>query len=147
MRRIFANGYVSILYRYSQRYFAQKLREDQLPLELGQLPCMLRVLREPGLTQETISAQLGMDKGTVARSLCTLEKSGLILRSEDPGDRRVNHIYPTSLATELFPVLQRYVTDYQEMLFRDFSPQDREKAMELLCRMRENVARQLEEIP
>ena len=143
----FANRYISILYRYSQRYFSQRLREEGTPLELGQMPCMMRVLREPGLTQEAISAQLGMDKGTVARSLCTLERQGYILRREDPEDRRVNHIYPTQAGECLLQVLLRHFTDYQEMLFRGFSPEDQGQAMDLLRRMQANVARQMEGIP
>ena len=143
----FANRYISILYRYSQRYFSQRLRENEIPLELGQMPCMLRVLREPGQTQEAISGQLGMDKGTVARSLCILEKQGFISRVEDPDDRRLNHIYPTPAGETLFPLLLENITQYQEMLFRGFSDADRSAAMALLSRMQANVAREMGELP
>jgi DNA-binding MarR family transcriptional regulator len=137
MRPIFANKYISILYRFSQRYFTQRLRGSGL--EVGQLPFLLSLYRFPGLTQERLSATLGMDKGTTARSLAQLEKAGLVLRQCCKNDRRINHVYPTGRALDMQDDLFSVVEDLHDILYRGLSPQERQDVVRLLTHMAGNM--------
>jgi hypothetical protein len=56
-------------FRYGQRYFTQMLKERQIPMEVGQLPFMMQVYRHPGISQDGISANAVMDKGTTAKCI------------------------------------------------------------------------------
>lgn len=141
MTNKFANRSISILYRYGQRFFAQELKRRGLSLEVGQMPALIRICRNPGITQEGISANTGMDKGTTARSVKQLEESKLITRCTDKMDRRLNHIYPTKAAEDIYVVLMDIIKDYHALLYEGFSEKEIELAFDLLTRMKENVAK------
>ncbi len=131
------NRYISILYRYGQRYFAHYLHP--LGLEPGQAPSLFRVLDCPGVSQDEIATELCIDKGAVARSVQQLEQNGLVARHADPSDRRVNRIYPTMRARELEPQIIEVAEGLQQALYAGFSPEEIQKASELLSRMQQNM--------
>ena len=94
-----ANRTISLIYRYGRRYLARQLKG--IEVDVGQYPFLLVVLRNPGITQEQVSERLGMDRGTTARSIASLEDQGFVTREMDKRDRRVNHIFPTERAVDL----------------------------------------------
>lgn len=132
-----ANKFVSMIYRYTRRYFARELRAFQL--DAGQLPFLLQLYRNPGITQERLSCELGMDKGTTARSVAQLEECGLSYRAPDECDRRINHVFPSQSALavedELFAITDRL----NDLLFEGFTAQERDQALSLIIRMKENI--------
>lgn len=133
----YANKFISILYRFSQRYFVQRLRGGAP--DVGQLPFLLSLLRNPGVTQEQLSSDLGMDKGTTARSLALLEEAGLVRRENCESDRRINLVYPTEKALQAQDDLRAVVCDLHEILYRGLSPEEREQVVQLLIRMAGNM--------
>ncbi|HWP52146.1 MAG TPA: MarR family transcriptional regulator, partial [Clostridia bacterium] len=132
-----ANKFISMIYRYTRRYFARELQSTQL--DAGQLPFLLHLYRSPGVTQEQLSCALGMDKGTTARSVAQLEEFGLIYRTPDKNDRRINHVFPSQAALareeELFAIIHRL----HELLFEGFSDEERAQALSLIIRMKDNI--------
>ena len=139
-----ANRTISILYRYSQRFFAQELRSAGFSLEVGWLPALMQAYRCPGVTQDGISAQAGMDKGTVARAVKQLEEAGLIFRAADEADRRINHIHPTAKAMELYPSVVDVIGRLHGVLYAGLSEEEVCQALSLLERMKANLAAHLE---
>ena len=135
------NRYISILYRYGQRFLTARLLP--LGLEVGLLPSFLQVCRFPGITQEEIAARTGMDKGTTARSVRRLEDQGFARREGDPYDRRVNHIHPTEKARSLEPQVEAVLAELHRYLYRGFSPQEIDQALDTLRRMQENMEQAL----
>lgn len=135
-----ANRYISMIYRYTRRYFARELIDSQL--DAGQLPFLLQLYRSPGITQEQLSCALGMDKGTTARSVAQLEECGLAYRTPDENDRRINHVFPTQAALgsedELFDIIDRL----HELLFEGFTAEERAQALTLIIRMKDNIEKE-----
>ena len=138
-----ANKYISMIYRYTRRYFSKELRAFNL--DSGQLPFLLQLYRYPGITQEGLSAELGMDKGTTARSIAQLEECGLAYRVPNENDRRANHVFPSqaalSVEAELFDIIRRLHT----ILFKDFTAQESAQALDLLIRMKDNISKEFDE--
>lgn len=137
------NRTISVLYRSGQRFFSQRLRELELPLEVGQLPFIMQVYRHPGITQDGIAMNAVMDKGTTARSIKQLEESGLIVREVDEKDRRVNHIYPTEKAYDIKKQVLDIIKDLHDVLYQGFSQDEIRYAISLLSRMKGNMAEYL----
>ncbi|HIX64859.1 MAG TPA: MarR family winged helix-turn-helix transcriptional regulator [Candidatus Anaerotruncus excrementipullorum] len=131
------NRYISILYRYGQRFLTARLRP--LGLDVGLLPAFLQLCRFPGSTQEEIASRTGMDKGTTARSVKRLEEQGYASREGDPWDRRVNHIYPTEKARALEPQVEQVLVELHRYLYQGFTGPEIERALETLRRMQENL--------
>ena len=138
-----ANKFISMIYRYTRRYFARELQASKL--DAGQLPFLLHLYRCPGATQEQLSCALGMDKGTTARSVAQLEECGLAYRTPDENDRRINHVFPSPAALaredELFAIIGRL----HELLFQGFSPEERSQALSLIIRMKDNIEKEFVE--
>lgn len=139
----YANRLISIIYRYGQRFFVRQLRQRGMELEVGQLPALMQVYRNPGITQEEIAANTGMDKGTTARSVHRLCRLGMTVRQVDAADRRLLHIYPTEKGLACRAELEEMIAALHGVLYRGFTPQEVETAFSLLERMRANMAAQL----
>lgn len=135
----FINRTIPILYRHNQRFFAQRLQEYSLPIEVGQLPSLMQVYRHPGITQEGISSNAGIDKGTAARTLKQLEDAGLVTRQTDEKDRRVNHIYATEKGLEIKEQVFQIIRELHEILYQGFSDSEIDQAIFLLERMKNNM--------
>ena len=143
----FVNRSLSILYRYGQRYFTHKLKSCSLPLEVGQLPCIIQIYRFPGITQDMISGKAVMDKGTTARAVKQLEKSGLVVRKIDEKDRRIYHIFPTQKALDIKDQVFGILKELHEILYRGLNEEEIIQTSSLLCRMQSNIADYLEQPP
>jgi DNA-binding MarR family transcriptional regulator len=143
MTKRFINRTISILYRYNQRFFAQKLKEYSLPIEVGQIPALMQVYRHPGITQEGISCNAGIDKGTVARAVKQLEDNGIIVREIDQEDRRVNHIFATQKGLEIKEKVFQMIRELHEILYKDFDDSEIEKAIFIMEQMKNNIKNHL----
>lgn len=139
-RAVPANKFISMIYRYTRRYFVRELQTFQL--DAGQLPFLLHLYRCPGVTQEQLSCALGMDKGTTARSVAQLEECGLAYRMPDEHDRRVNHVFPTAAALAREEALFTIVDRLHELLFEGFSSEERAQALSLIIRMKDNIEKE-----
>ncbi|MEG2204199.1 MAG: MarR family transcriptional regulator [Oscillospiraceae bacterium] len=139
---LYINRSLSILYRYGQRYLSSRLQEYEL--DVGQFPFLMRVYNHAGLTQEQMAAELGMDKGTVARGVAQLEARGLIRRRPDEHDRRINHVYPTERAEALHPAMRGIVNDLHAILYQELTEPEIARAAELIDRMTDHLRQQVD---
>ncbi|MEA4846289.1 MAG: MarR family transcriptional regulator [Clostridiaceae bacterium] len=137
------NRTISILYRENQRFFYQKLEEYSLPVEVGQLPALLQVYRNPGITQEGISYNAGIDKGTVARTIKQLEDNKIVIRSTDSKDRRVNHIFASPKGLEIKAQIFQIIEELHDVLYQGFCDREIDEAIKLLERMRNNMEKHI----
>lgn len=134
------NRTISILYRNNQRFFTKKLEEYSLPIEVGQIPSIMQIYRCPGITQDEISANAGIDKGTVARTVKQLEDAGMVTRKTDEKDRRVNHIFLTPKGLENRERIFQVIRELHEILYQGFCDSEIEEAISLLERMKSNIS-------
>jgi DNA-binding MarR family transcriptional regulator len=130
---------ISILYRYNQCFFAKKLKEYSLPIDVAHLPSLMQIYRNPGITQDGISMNIGMDKGTVARTVKQLEDVGLIVRQADEDDRRVNHIFATSRGLKIKEQVFKIIEELHGVLYRGFDDGEIEQAFNYMERVRDNM--------
>ncbi|HEX2927480.1 MAG TPA: MarR family winged helix-turn-helix transcriptional regulator [Ruminiclostridium sp.] len=135
----YVNRIVSVLYRHGQRFLARKFKEYSIPFEVGQFPFIMQVYRNPGITQEGISANAAMDKGTTAHNIKQLEKLGLVQREIDANDRRVNHIYPTPKALEVKDKVFKIIDELHGILYQGFSEEEIPLIISLLSRIKINM--------
>ena len=135
----YANRYASILYRYSQRFLTDALRQKKLPLESAQIPIFLRCAHQPGITQEEIAEITGLDKATVARTAAALEERGFVHRSADPADRRVNRLCLTAAGSALLGPVEEITDRLHEALYQGLSRAQQDEACRLLVKMCANL--------
>ncbi|MCX7787018.1 MAG: MarR family winged helix-turn-helix transcriptional regulator [Spirochaetes bacterium] len=129
--------FVSILYRYSHMYIARKLQP--FGLAVGHHPFLLAVSRHPGNSQDAIAEHLVIDKGTTAKAIKALEASGFIHRMVDLKDRRAYKLFVTDKGKKMGAILDKVLLEWQETLFRGFTPSEKQLTMDLVKRMAENA--------
>lgn len=100
---------------------------------------MLAVCRRPGLNQESLSETLVMDKGTTAKAVKELERAGCIVRKPDQIDGRINRLYPTPCGDAMRTRIDRFLREWNDILWRGFSESERAQSCDLLQRMAANA--------
>lgn len=86
--------WISILYRQFQIYINRKL--EYLDISSSEYLFLLALYKQDGISQETLSASLYINKAATARALKSLEKKGYIERNKMISDKRINLVYVTS---------------------------------------------------
>lgn len=109
-------------------------------------PYLYYICRHPGVSQETLSAALLVNKSSVARRLAQLEKEGYVTREPDENDRRVLLVSPTKKAQELLPVLQEMAREWNEIITEGFTAEEIEVFATLIERACANARRKAQEL-
>ncbi|MAZ16892.1 MAG: MarR family transcriptional regulator [Ahrensia sp.] len=93
-------GYLA---NHMARLFANALHERIRPLGLApaQFMTLLELWEEDGRTQKDLVRRLDIEQATMANTLKRMERDGLIIRQENPKDRRAQLIRLTEKARAL----------------------------------------------
>jgi DNA-binding MarR family transcriptional regulator len=135
---------ISALYRYSQSYISKRV--SPYNIGQGQWHFLTQVLfNEDGITQEELSERLFIDKANTARAVKKLEQEGYIERREDPEDKRKKRVYVTQKSRDFENEFHQVFKDFNNILAKGFTAEERETARELLYRMLDNIIQYKEE--
>lgn len=93
----------------------------EMEIHPKQVPIMIILDQEEGVSQKEISQKLNISAPTVAVSMKRLEKSGLIERRPDEKDQRKTRIYLTNQGKEIIEKSRACVSENEKLLFRGFS--------------------------
>ena len=85
-----------------------------------QVPFMILLDEQEGMSQREISQELGISPPTVAVSVKRLEKSGLVERREDEQDLRRSRIFLTERGKETIQDIKTCVEEKEALVFRGF---------------------------
>lgn len=85
------------------RLFARAIYARIRPLGLspGTFPAMLELWAEDGLTQRDLVQRLDIEQATMANTLARMERDGLVKRSKDAHDGRVQRVWLTAAGRAL----------------------------------------------
>lgn len=115
-----------------------------LGLSVGQVPYINTTLEQEGQTQDDLAARVCVNRAATARTLKTMEKMGLITRKENPENRRQKLVYPTDKSRAVHGDLLAILDEYNELMFRDFSSDDKTTLIQLLDRVVNNIQDELD---
>ena len=118
---------------------------DLAPVKLGsgQVVLLRIIMESPGMSQDSLCAQAGIDKTTAAKALRKLEDSGYLLRERCPDDKRRNRLTPTAKALSLRPEMEQIARKHLEILLQGFLGHEIERTAGYLSRMLANLRRDL----
>jgi MarR family transcriptional regulator, organic hydroperoxide resistance regulator len=74
---------------------------QNIGLHSGQELAIFRLLEEDGLSQSQLAARIGVEIGTVAKTVQRMEKEGLLIRRQDAEDARISRVYLTEKGRSL----------------------------------------------
>lgn len=97
------------------------------------------IQNDKDINQTKIAQILGKDKTTICRSLTSLEKKGLITKSEIKNDKRVNILKLTKKAEEVLEESKESVYAYREKLSQSLNKDEIKMLFSLLEKITKNV--------
>ena len=101
-----------------------------------QYAIILRICREPGITQEALSRALCIHKSNIARQVEKLETAGFLTRQGDDVDRRLSRLYPTDAARAVVPEILDALRSWSAYLTAEMTPEEMEQITALLEKIR-----------
>jgi len=78
------------------RLVRQLRRQDEGGLSATQTAALATIVREGPISLGALASSEGLSKPSITKVIEKLESLGLITRSTDPSDRRVNHVVATA---------------------------------------------------
>lgn len=101
---------------------------------------MFMLCENEGINQGTVAAAMGLDKGTVARSMTRLEEAGLVKRERDSLDRRNYRLSLTDEGKGAMERLGRIRAELESTIICGLSDEELREMERLLQKMHDNVS-------
>jgi MarR family transcriptional regulator for hemolysin len=90
-------------------------------------------------TQRELARALGIEGPTLTHHLDGLERAGLVRRTRDPENRRVQRVELTEAGDTLFHRLRRAATSFDKRLRSGLDEDEIERLRQLLVQLQTNV--------
>lgn len=116
---------ISTLHRTHLVYINRHLEEYNI--SFGQFPYLMVLYVEGSLTQDYLVKFFNVTDGVVTRALNKLESDGLILREQDPDNKRRNIIYLTSSGEKLAKKVENLEDAWENEVFSLLDKDDFDK--------------------
>lgn len=108
---------------------------EKSPLHFGQFAIMKTIEQNENCTQATIAESLGVSPASVATSTKRLQKAGLITKTVDEDNLRCKRISLTDKGRSAIENQISVFREYDELIFRNFSGEEKEVLMGFLERI------------
>ncbi|GAA3047415.1 MarR family winged helix-turn-helix transcriptional regulator [Streptomyces glomeratus] len=106
-----------------------------LGIELRHFAVLIVLVDRGPTVQRDLAAATGSDKAAIMRIVDDLERRGLAVRKNVPGDRRARAVEITPQGVEIFDAAHVTAEPLAERLVADLSPGEPEKLTDLLTRI------------
>lgn len=113
---------VSILYRKNQVYLNMALK--QINITASELPVLLYLYHNDGISQEELSSYLVIDKASTARVVQSLLEKGILRKEKDEKDRRANKVYMTEFGLKQRSIIEEILQQWSNFLTEDQDEQE-----------------------
>ena len=101
-------------------------------MTLSQCTAMIEIGRAGFLSVNQLAERLDLDKSTVSRSSDRLVVEGLLLREEDPADRRYVVLKLSDKGKQSYSKLEQRMASYFENVIAEIDPHEREQVLKSL---------------
>ena len=122
--------FLKIVWQTVANRYNQLVTEFGITQSIGYL--LINIDEHEGTTVSAAAALLGLKSTSLSRMLSQLEKSGLIYRESNPGDKRSVKIYLTPLGKEKRQLARTVVKQFNTYLTTHISDNDKQYLIEIL---------------
>lgn len=125
--------FIKIVWQTMANRYNQLVTEFGITQSIGYL--LINIDEQEGTTVSQAAALLGLKSTSLSRMLSQLEKTGLIYRESNEGDKRSVKIYLTDLGKEKRHLARGVVKQFNHYLNKHFSERDKEYLTEMLKKL------------
>lgn len=123
------------------RLLARAIDVELAPLGVtaGQMPTLLALYEEDGLTQRTLRTRVQVEQPTLANTLSRMVRDGLVVRTPDAEDRRLVRLHLTARARRIQPGVVAAAQAINARALRGLPAGERRQMLSQLARMVANL--------
>jgi DNA-binding MarR family transcriptional regulator len=127
-------GYlISRLQQLAVSVFLEEMAEfDVTPKQYGTL---VAIGACPGIDQAGVANRIGNDRATIGGVVDRLSSRGLIVRTDDPADRRVRKLTLTAAGARLLDEARPAMHTVQQRMLEPFSQEERDTFVRMMTRL------------
>lgn len=131
-------GYVV---NHLSRLMTQALGDETANLGVtpGQLPVLMCLWEQDGLTQRELYQRVHIEQATMSNTLSRMERDGLVKRKPDPDDRRASRVMLTPKAKKIEADLVEATKAVTKKALGDLKKKDKKTVMDLMGAMIDNL--------
>jgi len=129
--------WISVLHRQFQMYLNRELKP--YGIRSSEYIFLVNLYERDGVSQESLSRSLYINKAATARAIGRLEKLGLVRRTRDAADARAYAVTLTPEGMELKGVVQDKLRRWREALEEGFTEDECEFLLSAIKRMSANA--------
>lgn len=124
---------------YRQELWALSNLLETHDISFSQLPFIMALYVESGITQDALAAQVQVDKAIATRVLKQLEVKGMITRERGPNDARARLVFVTEKARAIEMVLIQIIKEWNDILLEGVSEEELETLKFIQAKMIHNA--------
>ena len=124
--------------RLLRRRFEQNCRD--LDMTSAQMRIIARLARSEGISQATLAAMVDLEPMTLCRHIDRMESGGLVVREQNPDDRRARQLFTTAKARELIEPMRGRAEELFAQAQEGLPPESRELLIEALTVIVKNLS-------
>jgi MarR family transcriptional regulator for hemolysin len=121
----------------------QKALDAELRKNVGVTISQWRVIstlaRQPGITQKEIADRVGIEGSTLVPIIDKMEKDGFVKRKLDNEDRRINRIYLTTKADDLWNSMIECALRIRKLSTKEISEEQIKTTLDVLRKISKNL--------
>ena len=100
---------------------------------------LVRLDRQPGMSQNELAALIEVEPITVGRLIDRLERRGMVKRCADPSDRRIWRLRLTEASRPMLKEIMKARAEINDILTAGLPKKDLETVVDCLLQMKTNV--------
>lgn len=130
---------IQILRLSKKAYIQNKLREHKFTITYEMFQVLGVLWKTDGVNQQEIADKVQKNKASLTSLIDNLVKRKLVLRSEDPNDRRNKIISLTRQGHKSCETLQVVLDEFYELVKSDISGSQIESVTKMLYKLNKNI--------
>lgn len=132
---------MSLIVRHCRTFSERKLKEYDLTF--GEQVIIMYLATHENVNQDTISKTYQIDKSIIAKTLSKLEQKEVIIKKQNPANKRENLISLSQSADYILDRMKETLEEWNTVLFKGMSQDEIETVYRLTAKMEENVEQYL----
>ena len=134
---------VNVTAKAFQRALDAELRKN-VGVTISQWRVISTLARQAGITQKEIADRVGIEGSTLVPIIDKMEKDGFVKRKLDSEDRRINRIYLTTKAGDLWNSMIECALKIRKLSTKEISDEQVKTTLDVLKKISKNLSNHID---
>lgn len=109
--------YISQIHRKGSSFITKEI--SKFGIGSGQIMFLMQLYKKDGISQEELSENLKIDKGTTCRAIKKLEEEEFLIRVKDANDKRAYKLYLTEKSKDMEKNIKSVLYEWEKNISKE----------------------------